>query len=86
VRVILIKLGAELKSDNIYEHELKNGSRAAEHRRFNPWPDGGRSDREAARLSPDLITAPWSDCRVAPNAGPPPASAVSKLSLLAQGE
>jgi hypothetical protein len=27
VREILIKLGAELKSDNIYELELKNGSR-----------------------------------------------------------
>ena len=27
VREILIKLGVELKSDNIYELELKNGSR-----------------------------------------------------------
>jgi hypothetical protein len=62
VREILIKVGAELRSDNIYEIELKNGSRVL------ALPSTDDSIRgltvngwivadEAARLSEDLIAA-----------------------------
>ena len=62
VREILIRVGAELRSDNIYEIELKNGSRVL------ALPSTDDSIRgltvngwivadEAARLSEDLIAA-----------------------------
>src|SRR5207248_8810900 len=62
VREILLRVGAELKSDNIYELELKNGSRVI------ALPSTDDSIRgltvngwivadEAARLSADLIAA-----------------------------
>jgi hypothetical protein len=63
VREILIKLGVELKSDNIYELELKNGSRvlalpSTDDSIRGLTVDGWIVADEAARLSPDLLTAP----------------------------
>jgi Terminase large subunit, T4likevirus-type, N-terminal len=62
VREILIKVGAELKSDNIYELELKNGSRvlalpSTDDSIRGLTVDGWIVADEAARLSPDLIAA-----------------------------
>src|ERR1700730_5077222 len=62
VRDSLIKVGAELKSDNIYELELKNGSRvlalpSTDDSIRGLTVDGWIVADEAARLSPDLISA-----------------------------
>ena len=48
VRESLIKVGAELKVDNVYGLELKNGSRVLAlpgSDDFDPWADGGWLDR-----------------------------------------
>ena len=48
VRESLIKIGAELKVDNVYGLELKNGSRVLAlpgSDDFDPWADGGWLDR-----------------------------------------
>ena len=61
VREILIKLGGALKSDNIFELELTNRSRCWRCRDDlirGLTVDGWIPTDEAARLSPDLITAP----------------------------
>ena len=75
VREILIKVGAELKIDNVYGLELKNGSRVlalpgSDDSIRGLTVDGWIVADEAARLSDDLIAA------LRPDAGPPPASAV----------
>lgn len=62
VRDILIKVGAELRSDNIYELELKNGSRvlalpSTDDSIRGLTVDGFIIADEAARLTPDLISA-----------------------------
>jgi Terminase large subunit, T4likevirus-type, N-terminal len=62
VREILIRAGAELKSDNIYELELKNGARAlalpsTDDSIRGVTVDGWIVADEAARLSDDLISA-----------------------------
>ncbi len=62
VREILIKAGAELKGDNIYELELKNGSRvlalpSTDDSVRGLTVDGWIVADEAARLSADLIAA-----------------------------
>lgn len=62
VREILIKAGAELKGDNIYELELKNGSRvlalpSTDDSIRGLTVDGWIVADEAARLSADLIAA-----------------------------
>ena len=62
VRDCLIKVGAELKSDNIYELELKNGSRvlalpSTDDSVRGLTVDGWIVADEAARLSNDLISA-----------------------------
>lgn len=62
VRDILIKVGAELKSDNIYELELKNGARvlalpSTDDSIRGLTVDGWIVADEAARLSDDLIAA-----------------------------
>jgi hypothetical protein len=62
VRDILIHLKAELKSDNIYELELKNGSRvlalpSTDDSIRGLTVDGWIVADEAARLSDDLISA-----------------------------
>jgi len=62
VREILIRAGAELKSDNIYELELKNGARAlalpsTDDSIRGLTVDGWIVADEAARLSDDLISA-----------------------------
>jgi Terminase large subunit, T4likevirus-type, N-terminal len=62
VRDILIRVGAELRSDNIYELELKNGSRvlalpSTDDSIRGLTVDGWIVADEAARLSDDLISA-----------------------------
>ena len=62
VREILLRVGAELKSDNIYELELKNGSRvmalpSTDDSIRGLTVDGWIVADEAARLSADLIAA-----------------------------
>jgi hypothetical protein len=62
VREILNKVGAELRSDNIYELELKNGARVAALPSTDDsirglTVDGWIVADEAARLSEDLIAA-----------------------------
>jgi hypothetical protein len=62
VRECLIQVGAELKSDNIYELELKNGSRvlalpSTDDSIRGLTVDGWIVADEAARLSNDLISA-----------------------------
>lgn len=62
VRDILIKVGADLKSDNIYELELKNGARvlalpSTDDSIRGLTVDGWIVADEAARLSEDLIAA-----------------------------
>jgi Terminase large subunit, T4likevirus-type, N-terminal len=62
VRDILIQLGATLKGDNIYELELKNGSRvlalpSTDDSIRGLTVDGWIVADEAARLSEDLISA-----------------------------
>ena len=62
VREILIKVGAELKSDNVYGLELKNGSRVlalpgSDDSIRGLTVDGWIVADEAARLSNDLIAA-----------------------------
>ncbi|MFL6817633.1 MAG: terminase large subunit domain-containing protein [Bradyrhizobium sp.] len=62
VREIHVKLGAELKSDNVYGLELKNGSRVlalpgSDDSIRGLTVDGWIVADEAARLSPDLISA-----------------------------
>jgi hypothetical protein len=62
VHDILIKVGAELKSDNIYELELKNGARvlalpSTDDSIRGLTVDGFIIADEAARLSNDLISA-----------------------------
>jgi hypothetical protein len=62
VRDILIQVGAELRSDNIYELELKNGSRvlalpSTDDSIRGLTVDGWIVADEAARLSNDLISA-----------------------------
>ncbi|MGH6704098.1 MAG: terminase large subunit domain-containing protein, partial [Bradyrhizobium sp.] len=62
VREILIKVGAEFRSDNIYELELKNGARVAALPSTDDsirglTVDGWIVADEAARLSEDLIAA-----------------------------
>src|SRR5271170_5194131 len=62
VRDILIKVGAELRGDNIYELELKNGSRvlalpSTDDSIRGLTVDGWIVADEAARLSDDLISA-----------------------------
>jgi hypothetical protein len=62
VRENLVKLGAELKSDNVYGLELKNGSRVlalpgSDDSVRGLTVDGWIVADEAARLTPDLISA-----------------------------
>lgn len=62
VRETLLRVGAELKSDNIYELELKNGSRvmalpSTDDSIRGLTVDGWIVADEAARLSADLIAA-----------------------------
>src|SRR3954453_14323164 len=62
VRDILIKLGAELRTDNVYALELKNRSRVLalpgdDDSIRGLTVDGWIVADEAARLSPDLISA-----------------------------
>ena len=62
VREILIRVGAELRSDNVYELELKNGSRVlalpgTDDSIRGLTVDGWIVADEAARLSEDLIAA-----------------------------
>jgi len=62
VRECLIRIGAELKSDNIYELELKNGSRvlalpSTDDSIRGLTVDGWIVADEAARLTTDLISA-----------------------------
>jgi hypothetical protein len=62
VRDILIKVGAELRSDNIYELELKNGSRvmalpSTDDSIRGLTVDGFIIADEAARLPPNIISA-----------------------------
>jgi hypothetical protein len=62
VRENLVKLGAELKSDNVYGLELKNGSRvlalpSSDDSIRGLTVDGWIIADEAARLTPDVISA-----------------------------
>src|SRR5437764_1914977 len=62
VREILVKAGAELKSDNVYGLELKNGSRVlalpgSDDSIRGLTVDGWIVADEAARLSTDLLSA-----------------------------
>jgi Terminase large subunit, T4likevirus-type, N-terminal len=62
VRDILVRVGAELRSDNIYELELENGSRvlalpSTDDSIRGLTVDGWIVADEAARLSDDLISA-----------------------------
>jgi hypothetical protein len=79
VRDILIKVGAELKSDNVYGLELKNGSRVlalpgSDDSIRGLTVDGWIVADEAARLANDLISAVASDAR------PPSAARFAMLS------
>lgn len=62
VRLILLQVGAELKSDNVYGLELENGSRVlalpnSDESIRGLTVDGWIIADEAARLPPDLIAA-----------------------------
>ena len=62
VREILIKVGAEFKSDNVYGLELKNGSRVlalpgSDASIRGLTVDGWIVADEAARLSTDMLSA-----------------------------
>ena len=75
VRDILIKVGAEFRTDNVYTARTQKriaGAGAAGQRRFNSRTNGGWLDR--GRRGRPALRRP--DRRVGPDAGPLPASAL----------